>query len=57
MPKGYSDLHDAFLLSYLQSYERKFEGIERTVYCRNKSGYLIPSTLITKVIPHLKEGI
>ena len=57
MPKIYADLHDGFLKSYFESGESKIIGIERFVLPQNKQGYLVPCTLMIKVLPNLDEGI
>ena len=57
MPKVYADLHDGFMRCYLETSESKIIGLERLVFPQNKQGYLIPSTLMIKVLPNLNEGI
>lgn len=57
MPKVYADLHDGFMRSYLETSESKIIGLERLVLPQNKQGYLVPSTLMIKVLPNLDEGI
>lgn len=57
MPKVYGNLHDGFLHRFLESSESRVIGTERTVMCLNKAGYLIPCTLMIKVLPNLDFGI
>ncbi|KAL4450352.1 hypothetical protein ABPG74_009058 [Tetrahymena malaccensis] len=57
MPKVYADLHDKFMEHYLETSEGKVIGIERTVMCLNKDSFLVPCTLMIKVLPNLSEGI
>ena len=57
MPKAYADLHDGFIRSYLETSESKIIGLERLVLPQNKQGYLVPCTLMIKVLPNLDEGI
>lgn len=57
MPKVYADLHDGFMRSYLETSESKIIGLERLVLPQNKQGYLVPCTLMIKVLPNLDEGI
>lgn len=57
MPKVYADLHDGFMKNYLETSDPKVIGIERLVLCQNKVGYLVPCTLMIKVLPNLDDGI
>ncbi len=57
MPKVIADMHDIFLRNFLETGEQHVMWKERIVYAQSKSGYLIPCTLMTKVIPNLIEGI
>lgn len=57
MPKVIAELHDLFMKNYLETSEAKVIGTERLVLCQNKAGYLVPCTLMIKVLPNLDEGI
>lgn len=59
MPKVIADIHDSLLKSYFESSESKIvgSGLERIVYPQNKNGYMVPCTLMIKVLPNLDEGI
>jgi PAS domain S-box-containing protein len=59
MPKIFADMHDGLLRSYFERSESKIvgAGLERIVYPQNKNGYLLPCTLMIKVLPNLDEGI
>jgi hypothetical protein len=57
MPKAIADLHDGFMRNYFETSEAKVIGIERVVFPVNKSGYVVPCTLMIKVLPNLDEGI
>lgn len=59
MPKIIADIHDSLLKNYFESSESKIvgTGMERIVYPQNKNGYIIPCTLMIKVLPNLDEGI
>jgi len=57
LPKVHADLHDGFMRVYLESSESKVIGSERLVFPQNKQGYLVPCTLMIKVLPNLDEGI
>ncbi|KAL4478284.1 hypothetical protein ABPG72_016596 [Tetrahymena utriculariae] len=57
MPKVYADLHDKFMEHYLETSEGQVIGTERTIMCLNKDSFLVPCTLMIKVLPNLSEGI
>lgn len=57
MPKIYADLHDKFIRNYMETSEPKRIGVEKTVLALNKQQYLIPCSLMIKVLPNLDEGI
>lgn len=57
MPKVYSDQHDQFMRTYLETSDSKIIGLERLVLAQNKQGYLVACTLMIKILPNLDEGI
>ncbi|KAL4466115.1 hypothetical protein ABPG74_004352 [Tetrahymena malaccensis] len=57
MPKVYGDIHDGLFHRYLETSQPKVIGIERTVMCLNKNGYIIPTSIMVKVLPNLDQGI
>ncbi|KAL4485750.1 hypothetical protein ABPG72_012290 [Tetrahymena utriculariae] len=57
MPKVYGDIHDGLFHRYLETSQPKVIGIERTVMCLNKNGYVIPTSIMVKVLPNLDQGI
>mmetsp|Transcript_28675 Transcript_28675/g.25657 ORF Transcript_28675/g.25657 Transcript_28675/m.25657 type:complete len:287 (-) Transcript_28675:781-1641(-) len=57
MPKIIRELHDGFMRHYFETSQAKIIGQERTVFPINKKGYMIPCTLMIKVLPTLDEGI
>ncbi|KAM3130308.1 hypothetical protein pb186bvf_017604 [Paramecium bursaria] len=57
MPKVYADQHDQFMKSYLETSDSKVIGQERMLLAQNKNSYLVPCTLMIKVLPNLDEGI
>lgn len=57
MPKVYADFHDKFINNYFETSQDKVIGIDRIVYPQNKQGYIVPCTLLIKVLPSLEEGI
>jgi len=57
MPRVIADRHDAFLKRYLGTSQARVMNIERLVFPINKKGYLVPCTLMIKVLPNLSEGI
>jgi len=57
MPRVYGNIHDSFLDRFLETSVSKTIGVERVIMSLNKSGYIVPSTLMIKVLPNLDEGI
>ncbi|CAD8089671.1 unnamed protein product [Paramecium primaurelia] len=57
MPKVYADQHDQFMKNYLETSDSKVIGQERILLAQNKNNYLVPCTLMIKVLPNLDEGI
>ncbi len=58
MPRYLANVHDGFMRNYFEtSKARNVIGIERFVLPINKAGYLVPSTLMIKILPNLDEGI
>ena len=57
MPKVYGDFHDKFINNYFETSQDKVIGLDRIVYPQNKQGYIVPCTLLIKVLPSLDEGI
>lgn len=57
MPRVYGNMHDAFIHRYLETSESKVIGVERQVMCQNKAGYIVPCTIMIKILPSLDEGI
>jgi PAS domain S-box-containing protein len=56
MPKIFADNHDDLLLKYFDNPDRQL-NIERTVHSMNKKGYIIPCSLLAKILPNLDYGI
>lgn len=57
MPKVIADSHDSFMMNYFETSESKIIGAERLVFPMTKAGYLVPCTLMVKILPNLEEGI
>ena len=57
MPKVYGEVHDTFIFNFLETSESKVLGLERLVMALTKEGYIVPCTLMIKVLPNLNEGI
>lgn len=57
IPKIIGDLHDGFMKNYFETSEPRVIGHERLVYPLNKEGYIVPCSLMIKVLPNLDEGI
>jgi hypothetical protein len=52
-----ADAHDSMMRRYFETSEKRVIGEERLVFPVNKAGYLVPCTLMIKVLPTLDEGI
>lgn len=57
MPKIIGDAHDGFMKNYFESSEPVVMGQERIVFPINKGGYLVPCSLMIKILPTLDDGI
>ena len=57
MPKVLGDKHNAFMFNYFETSVARVLGKERLVFPINKAGYLVPSTLMIKILPNLDDGI
>lgn len=57
MPKVYGDIHDDLMKRYINTTEAIVMNKERMVLCMNKNGYLLPCSLMIKIVPNLEEGI
>lgn len=57
MPKIIADSHDNYMKRYFETSESRVIGKERLVFPINKAGYLVPCSLMIKVLPTLDEGI
>ena len=57
IPKIIGDLHDGFMKNYFETSDSKVIGVERVVFPLNKEGYVVPCSLMIKVLPNLDEGI
>jgi PAS domain S-box-containing protein len=59
MPKAYESLHDLFMIDFFQrdNLEENVLHVERVIYPINKRGYLIPSTIMIKLLPELESDI
>lgn len=56
-PKVYADIHDTLMRNYFETSESRIIGVERVVFPINKRGYLVPCTLMIKILPNLEEGV
>ena len=57
IPKVMGDLHDGFMRNYFETSDPKVVGLERMVFPLDKDGYIVPCSLMIKVLPNLDEGI
>ncbi|EAR83936.2 PAS domain S-box protein (macronuclear) [Tetrahymena thermophila SB210] len=57
MPKVVGDMHDKFMRRFFDTSQSNLIGHERFIFCLHKKGYLIPCTIMIKVLPNLDSGI
>ena len=57
MPKIYAELHDNFMKEFLETSKTKIIGSERLIFAQDKDGFIVPCTLMIKILPSLVDGI
>lgn len=57
MPKIFANFHHKFMQNYFEKNKGNAMGMERDVFAMSKHGYIIPCTLLIKVMPSLGNGI
>lgn len=57
MPKILAGVHDDFIRNFIQTSQSKVLGIERQVFAMDKSGFLVPCSLMIRVLPNLTRGL
>jgi len=57
MPKALGDEHDSIMKNYFETAKDKAIGVERIVFPVTKWGYIVPCSLMIKVLPSLSEGL
>ncbi|CAD8089763.1 unnamed protein product [Paramecium primaurelia] len=57
MPKIYASHHDQYMIDYIESSKPKVMDKERILCCINSQQYLVPCSLMIKILPNLDEGI
>ncbi|CAD8197718.1 unnamed protein product [Paramecium pentaurelia] len=57
MPKIYASHHDQYMIDYIESSKPKVMDRERILCCINSQQYLVPCSLMIKILPNLDEGI
>mgnify|MGYP000952821047 CR=1 FL=1 len=56
-PKVFGEIHNAILENYFDNADNKVYGTEKLVFPVNKQGYIVPCTLMSKILPSLDEGL
>ena len=51
MPSVFGDIHDKFIQDFLDTTQSKILNKEKVVYAKSKEGYLIPCTIMIKLMP------
>jgi len=57
MPDILGSIHNDLMRNYFETSVSEVIGKDKLVYAMNKSGYLVPCSLMIKVYPNLDEGI
>jgi PAS domain S-box-containing protein len=57
IPKYLAEIHDGLMRNYFETSESKIMGMERLVFPLTKKGYVVPCTLMIKVLPDLTNGV
>ena len=57
MPNIIADIHNDLMMNYFTTAKETSIGKEVDIFPLNKSSYLVPCTISTKVFPNLNEGI
>jgi len=57
MPDILGNIHNELMRNYFETSVSEFIGKDKSVFAMNKSGYLVPCSLMIKVYPNLDEGI
>jgi PAS domain S-box-containing protein len=57
MPRFLSEIHDGFMRNYFESSDAKVIAIERIVFPLDRNGYIVPCTLMAKILPNLSDGL
>ena len=57
MPQVISEIHNDLMKRYLDTSKEVVIGKEWIVFPQNKSGYIVPCTLLLRIFPNLSEGI
>ena len=57
IPKYLAELHDTLMRNYFETSETKIIGQERVVFPLSKKGYIVPCTLMIKILPNLENGV
>jgi len=57
IPRVIGDVHEKFMRRYFDTSESKLVDRERNIFCLHKNGYLVPCTIMIKVLPNLDDGI
>ena len=57
IPKYLAEIHDSLMRSYFETSESRVLGMERLVFPLTKKGYVVPCTLMIKILPDLTNGV
>ena len=57
MPRVYANVHSQLMSRYFETAESEVIGTERLMFPLNNHKYMVPTTLMIKVLPNLDQGI
>jgi len=57
VPPYISEYHDGFILNYIETSKKHIVDSIRIVFAIINTGFLIPISLLSKIIPNLDDGI
>jgi len=57
IPKLLADIHDTLIDQYMETSKKRVIGKLRILFPINSDGYLVPTKVIMKVLPSLREGL
>lgn len=57
MPRAYAQHHDEVLINFLDRKQELFSFVERNLVALTKDHFLMPVTILSKIVPSIAKGI